>query len=376
MAKDTGRRMTMDQEAYLSIVGSFHIKGTVSEVKPLGNGLINDTYHVVTSEADSPDYVLQRINDSIFKDVAMLQQNIELVTDHLRRKLEQRGTADLERRVLQLVPTSDGHTWVHDDQGRYWRMTVFIPDAVTVETVDAHYSREAGRAFGEFELMLSDMLEPLGTIIPHFHDMEFRMEQLHEAVRRNAAGRAASVTDLLSSIEHDAHRMCQGERLAREGRLTQRICHCDTKVNNMMFDAQTGECLLVIDLDTVMPSLFFSDYGDFLRSAANATREDDPDMSHVKFREDIFRAFTEGYLSTAGQFLTPLEVSLLPYAAELFPFMQAVRFLWDYLSGDHYWKCQYPEHNLDRARNQFQLYKEVCAHEQMMKEFIGVRSEK
>ena len=364
--------MTMNQEAYRSsVIGCFQIEGTVSEVKALGNGLINDTYHVVTSEADKLDYVLQRINDSIFTDVALLQRNIGLVTNHLRQKLQQQGTTDLERRVLQLVPTTDGNTYVRDGEGCYWRMTVFIPRAVTVETVDEHYSHEAGRAFGEFELMLSDLQEPLGVTIPHFHDMEFRMEQLRQAVQEDVAGRAASVSTLLEAIEHDADRMCQGERLAREGRLPQRICHCDTKVNNMMFDAKTGECLLVIDLDTVMPSLFFSDYGDFLRSAANTTREDDPDLSHVSFREDIFRAFTKGYLSTAGQFLTPLEIELLPYAAELFPFMQAVRFLWDYLSGDHYWKCQYPEHNLDRARNQLRLYQEVCAHEQMMKDYIN-----
>jgi Ser/Thr protein kinase RdoA (MazF antagonist) len=327
---------------------------------------------VRTEDAGTPDYVLQRINDSIFTDVALLQHNIELVTSHLRRKLEQQGTADLARRVLQLVPTTaDGHTYTRDADGNYWRMTVFIAGAVTVETVDTHYSREAGRAFGEFELMLSDLSEPLGITIPHFHDMEFRLSQLHEAVSRDVAERAALVADLLAAIDADAERMCQGERLAREGRLPQRICHCDTKVNNMLFDAQTGECLLVIDLDTVMPSLFFSDYGDFLRSAANATREDDANLANVRFRDDIFKAFTEGYLLTAGQFLTPLETELLPYAAELFPFMQGVRFLWDYLSGDHYWKCQYADHNLDRARNQLRLYQEVCAHETMMKETVA-----
>jgi Ser/Thr protein kinase RdoA (MazF antagonist) len=355
-----------------AIVARFATEGTVTAIEPLGHGLINDTYRVRTEDAGTPDYVLQRINDSIFTDVALLQHNIELVTSHLRRKLEQQGTADLARRVLQLVPTTaDGHTYTRDADGNYWRMTVFIAGAVTVETVDTHYSREAGRAFGEFELMLSDLSEPLGITIPHFHDMEFRLSQLHEAVSRDVAERAALVADLLAAIDADAERMCQGERLAREGRLPQRICHCDTKVNNMLFDAQTGECLLVIDLDRVMPSLFFSDYGGVWRSAANATREDDANLANVRFRDDIFKAFTEGYLLTAGQFLTPLETELLPYAAELFPFMQGVRFLWDYLSGDHYWKCQYADHNLDRARNQLRLYQEVCAHETMMKETVA-----
>ena len=120
-----------------------------------------------------------------------------------------------------------------------------------------------------------------------------------------------------------------------------------------------------------MPSYIFSDYGDFLRSAANKTAEDDPDLSHVAFNEEIFKSFTKGYLESAGEFLTPVERENLPYAVALFPFMQSVRFLWDYISGDHYWKCKYPEHNLDRARNQLQLYKEVKAHEAMMKAFVA-----
>lgn len=362
---------------YLSSIASlFATKGTVADISPLGNGLINDTFLVRTQQPETPDYVLQRINSQVFTDVPSLQRNIEIVTAHLRRKLQQQGMPDLQRRVLQLVPANDGTSFVRDSRGHYWRMTVFITHAVTVDTVNEHYANEAGRAFGEFELMLSDLQQPLATTIPHFHDMEYRLDQLDTAVRLDRANRASSVRRLLDHISQAAHRMCLGERLARQGQLPRRICHCDTKVNNMLFDADTGECLLVIDLDTVMPSLFFSDYGDFLRSAANATREDDAVLNNVRFREDIFCAFTEGYLQTAGRFLTPLEISLLPYAAELFPFMQAVRFLWDYLSGDHYWKCEYPEHNLDRARNQFRLFEEVCAHEQMMKEFVEGRSKK
>ena len=163
--------------------------------------------------------------------------------------------------------------------------------------------------------------------------------------------------------------MCLGERLFREGKLQKHVCHCDTKVNNMMFDKQ-GRVLCVIDLDTVMPSLFVSDYGDFLRTAANTIAEDSPEFDKIDFRMDIFEAFTRGYVESASSFLTPLEISLLPYAAELFPYMQAVRFLWDYLNGDHYWKCSYPEHNLTRARNQWHLFLKAREHEAEMKKFI------
>nr|MCR5181379.1 aminoglycoside phosphotransferase family protein [Bacteroidaceae bacterium] len=145
---------------------------------------------------------------------------------------------------------------------------------------------------------------------------------------------------------------------------------CDTKVNNMMFD-HDDNVLCVIDLDTVMPNFIFSDYGDFLRTAANFTAEDDPDLSHVGFNMEIFKAFTRGYLRSAKSFLIPKEIELLPYAATLFPYMQAVRFLWDYISGDHYWKCRYPEHNLDRVRNQLALFKSAYSLKDEMAEFIA-----
>jgi Ser/Thr protein kinase RdoA (MazF antagonist) len=146
--------------------------------------------------------------------------------------------------------------------------------------------------------------------------------------------------------------------LHREGRLPKRICHCDTKVNNMLFD-RDGNVLCIIDLDTVMPAYIFSDYGDFLRTAANTQPEDSPDLDRIAFRWDIFEAFTRGYLESTISFLTPVEREHLPFAVALFPFMQAVRFLTDYLNGDTYYKIQYPEHNLVRARNQLRFFQEV-----------------
>ena len=149
--------------------------------------------------------------------------------------------------------------------------------------------------------------------------------------------------------------MCKAERMHREGVLPKRICHCDTKVNNMLFD-RDGQILCVIDLDTVMPSFVFSDFGDFLRTAANTGAEDDPDLDKVNFNMEIFRAFAKGYLSTAGAFLTPLERENLPFAAMLFPYMQAVRFLTDHINGDTYYKIKYPGHNLVRTRAQWKLF--------------------
>lgn len=352
------------------IVSRFATEGTVANIRPLGNGLINDTYKVSTKEADAPDYVLQRVNTTVFTDVDMLMDNIAAVTRHIRKKLEAANVTDIDRKVLRFIAADGGKLYHREADGTVWRMMVFIPNAKTYEAVTPEYSYFAGNAFGHFEDMLVDIPEKLGEVIPDFHNMEFRMKQLREVIEKNPAGRVGedAVMQLLDLIGKDAEEMCKAERMGREGKLPKRVCHCDTKVNNMMFD-EDGHVLCVIDLDTVMPSFVFSDYGDFLRSAANTTAEDDPDMSHVAFNEEIFKAFTRGYIEGA-RFLTPMETENLPYAVALFPFMQSVRFLWDYLSGDHYWKCKYPQHNLDRARNQMRLYQCVREHDDMMREYI------
>jgi Ser/Thr protein kinase RdoA (MazF antagonist) len=357
------------KELLRTVVKHFDIKGEVESIKPLGNGLINDTY-IVRTAGDAPDYVLQRINHHIFTDVDTLMTNIQAVTSHIRAKLTAAGESDIDRKVLTFIPTnSDGKYYFFDGEN-YWRMMVFIPGAHTFEAVNPESSRNAGKAFGNFQAMLVDIDADLKESIPDFHNMEFRLKQLHDAVEADPEGRVAEVKQLLDELEKRAEEMTKAERLYREGKLPKRICHCDTKVNNMMFD-DAGNILCVIDLDTVMPSFIFSDYGDFLRTGANKLAEDDPDIDRVEFDMDIFKAFTEGYLSSAKGFLTPLEVENLPYAAALFPYMQAVRFLTDYINGDTYYKIKYPDHNLVRTRNQFKLLQSVEEHTPEMKQFIA-----
>lgn len=353
----------------LSIVSHFQMDGTVREIKPLGAGLINDTYKVTTIEADAPDYVLQRINHAIFQNVEMLQANIEAVTRHIRKKLEENGETDVDRKVLHFLPAQDGKTFCYDGEN-YWRVMVFIPRAKTYETVNAEFSNYAGAAFGRFQAMLADIPDTLGETIPDFHNMEFRLKQLREAVAADAAGRVKEVQYFLDEIEKRADEMCKAERLHREGKLPKRVCHCDTKVNNMMFD-EDGSVLCVIDLDTVMPSFIFSDYGDFLRSGANTGLEDDKNLDNVNFNMEIFEAFTKGYLESAKSFLLPIEIENLPYAAALFPYMQCVRFLADYINGDTYYKIQYPEHNLVRTKAQFKLLQSVEEHTPEMQKIIA-----
>ena len=345
----------MDRRALEQIVGHFAVQGKVTDIRMLGNGLINDTFLVGT---DGPeDYVLQRINQSIFKDVDLLQHNIDCVTRHIREKLIAAGESDVGRKVLRFLPerTMGKSYWTDGEQ--WWRVSVFIPDALTFEAVTPEYAGFAGVAFGRFEAMLADLPDRLGETIPDFHNMELRARQLREAVAADTAGRMdyPEVRSLVNDIQALEEEMCKAERMHREGLLPKRICHCDTKVNNMLFD-RDGSILCVIDLDTVMPSFVFSDFGDFLRTAANTGAEDDPDLDNVSFDMEIFKAFAKGYLTSAGAFLTPVERENLPFAAMLFPYMQAVRFLTDYINGDTYYKIKYPEHNLVRTRAQWKLF--------------------
>ena len=360
----------MMDAALLQIVGHFAVEGEVTGIRPLGNGLINDTFLV---ETDGPDnYVLQRINQSIFRDVDLLQHNIDCVTRHIREKLVAAGESDIDRKVLRFLPEKTTGKSYWTDGAQWWRVSVFIREAVTYEAVTPEYAGYAGEAFGRFEAMLADLPDQLGEPIPDFHNMELRARQLREAVAADAAGRMADpeVRSLVEAIQSFETEMCKAERMYREGILPKRICHCDTKVNNMLFD-RDGSILCVIDLDTVMPSFVFSDFGDFLRTAANTGAEDDPNLDNVSFNMEIFRAFAEGYLSTAGEFLTPVERENLPFAALLFPYMQAVRFLADYINGDTYYKIKYPEHNLVRTRAQWKLFCDAREKRDEMAALIG-----
>lgn len=355
-------------EDLLAIAAQFEIPEKITAVKPLGEGLINDTYKVMVDGNAEPRYVLQHINNTIFQDVDMLQDNIEKVTNHIRKKLIAKGITDIDRHVLQFIKIKDGKNYYFDGD-KYWRMMVFVKDSVTYQAVTPEYSYIAGKSFGEFEAMLSDLNEPLGEIIPDFHNIEFRLKQLRDAVADDKVGRVKEVQYYINEIDKRAEKMTLGERLFREGKLPKRICHCDTKVNNMLFD-KDGNVLCVIDLDTVMPSFVFSDFGDFLRSAANTAAEDEPDLSKIDFNMEIFKAFTKGYLEGTKDFLLPIEKENLPYAAMLFPYMQTVRFLADYINGDTYYKIRYPEHNLVRTKAQWRLFECAEAKEDEMRKML------
>lgn len=349
--------MTQDLTA---IVALFAIEGQAEQITPLGNGLINDTYLIRTSDPAAPDYVMQRINTKVFPDVDVVMRNIHVATTHIRQKLQGEQDCDIRRHVLHYIGLKDNPQRLYAmHNGEAWRMMEYIGGSSVKTEVSVENAHAAGKAFGQFQARLADVNEELGEPIKDFHNMEFRLTQLEDACQADPKGHMneTEVQSLLREIRQRAEEMTVAERLHRQGLLPKRICHCDTKVNNMLFSADGSEVLCVIDLDTVMPSFVFSDIGDFLRTAASTTAEDDPEFRKIAFRRDIYDAFVDGYLSSASSFITHLERMLIPYAARLFPYMQCVRFLTDYINGDTYYKTQYDTHNWVRAQNQFHYFK-------------------
>jgi thiamine kinase-like enzyme len=347
-------------EPWRAILDHFPAVDPPVAVEAFGNGHINDTLKTVDARGESR-YVLQRINHHIFKDVDLLQRNIDTVTSHIRRKLIAGGETDIDRKVLTFLPARDGKSY-HFDGENYWRVSLLIARSRTIDVLTPTSSYEAGKAFGRFQAMLADLPEgALGETIPHFHDMPFRLRQLHDARAANVAGRLNEVRDLIAAIDARATAMCLQDDLYRDGRLKKRINHCDTKVNNILFD-EDGNVLCVIDLDTVMPGFVLSDIGDFIRTACNTGAEDEVDLTRIHVDRTRFEAYVSGYMETAADFLTPLEIGLLPYGGRLLTYMQTVRFLTDYLNGDVYYKIHSPRHNLQRARAQFRLLEELEAH--------------
>ncbi|MGI6048075.1 MAG: phosphotransferase enzyme family protein [Petrimonas sp.] len=337
------------------------------DVKPLGAGHINDSYKV---KAGEKEYVLQRINHFIFKNVPELQSNILRVTMHIRQKLMNAGVEDIDRKVLTLVPTPDGKLFYQDADGNYWRMMVFIKNSKSYDEINPELAYRAGLAFGDFQKMLADLPGgPLFETIPNFHNIESRLVTFRDSVKADRVGRLVEVSDLVKELEARADEMCKAEQMHREGKLIKRTNHCDTKVNNILFD-EDDNVLCVVDLDTVMPGYVLSDFGDFIRTGANKGAEDDKDLYNVSLDLDIFEGYTKGYLENAASFLTDVEIENLAFGAKLLTYMQTVRFLTDYIDGDTYYKIAYGNHNLVRSKAQFKFLKSLEENFDKMQEIV------
>ncbi len=343
-----------------SIASRFAFEGAVVSIDSLGDGFINDTYLVRTGGA-APDYILQRKNRRIFPDVPAMMENIRKVTDHIRRCVIASG-GDPLREVLTLVPTRDGQLYFVDDEGEYWAATLFIADTVTYDRADSpELARKGGEGIGRFQAQLSDFTEPLAETIAGFHDIRHRFGQWAGALRRDAAGRVKKLAEEIGWIESRRGEMLAFRALVESGEIPVRVTHNDTKIGNILFD-RDGRVLCAIDLDTVMNAPALNDYGDAIRSYANTGAEDDRDLERVGLSLDMFRAYTEGYLSQRAQQLTSAEIAWLAFSARYITFEQVLRFLMDYIDGDTYYKIKYPDHNLVRARAQYRLLRSMEDH--------------
>ncbi|MDD6209232.1 MAG: aminoglycoside phosphotransferase family protein [Bacteroidales bacterium] len=335
------------------ILENFSLQIKPEGIIPIGEGLINTTYGILDNDGDIK-YVLQRINHHVFTNVDVLQQNIQIVTEHIRNKILERGEKDIDRKVLRLIPALNGDLYYFDSEN-YWRIYNYISDSITLNELTSGSSFLSGKMFGEFQYMLSDLPEKnIAESIPGFHNMRLRLSQFRQAIEEDKANRAVQVKHIIKELEKRASEYCVQEELFEKGQLPKRINHCDTKLNNILFDKKRVP-LCVVDLDTVMPGFVLSDFGDFIRTGGNKAEEDESDLSKIKLNQDIILAYADGYLSKAAAFLTEGEINLLSYGPSLQTYMQTVRFFTDYLNGDVYYKIKHPLHNLQRTYAQFRL---------------------
>ncbi|MBQ1263331.1 MAG: aminoglycoside phosphotransferase family protein [Oscillospiraceae bacterium] len=343
------------------IFPKFDTKGKVTDLCRYGNGHINDTFLVTTDfEGVIRRFILQRVNKEIFKKPDEVIENIVKVTDFFRAKLREAGE-DYKRGAITVIKTVDGKGFYVDAEGDYWRMYIYIEDSLALdlpETQEDFY--ESARAFGGFQRMLSEYpAETLHETIVNFHNTPVRYQNFLKAIEENRSGRLENALKEVEFVkEREAFTHVLTDAL-KNGELPLRVTHNDTKMNNVLLDANTRKQLCVVDLDTIMPGLAAYDFGDSIRFGASTAAEDEKDLDKVHFDIDLFEVYVKGYLEGCGGQLTANEIEMLPEGAKMMTLECGMRFLSDYLDGDTYFRTHYPEHNLDRCHTQFKLVWEM-----------------
>ena len=322
-----------------------------------GSGHINETYRLTCRSWDGKpvQYILQSLSPAAFPNPQQVMENFAGITEHLRKKIEAAG-GDPMRETLRLFRTKDGKDFYTAPDGSAWRLIPFIENTVCLQMATPELFEASARAFGRFQMLLADYpIETLHETIVGFHDSEKRFANFLEALKQDKMGRAKDIGPEIQFVldrEKDCSVLLDAHR---KGDLPLRVTHNDTKLNNVLFDEMTMEGICVIDLDTTMPGLSVYDFGDSIRFGANHCAEDEKDLSKVNFDLDLYRRYTRGFLEGAQGTLTEKEKEHLPWGAKLMTLECGIRFLTDYLEGDHYFRIHYPEQNLDRCRTQFKL---------------------
>lgn len=351
------------------IAEAFQIEGEYINAAPYGEGHINSTFLLETT-ADK--YILQKINSNVFPHPEEVMDNVVMVTEFLKDKIEKAG-GDSRRETLTIIPTKAGESYLKTDDGDFYRVYVFIDNAISyqvVENPEDFYN--AACAFGKFQNMLADFdASKLHETIKNFHNTKTRYDDFEKAVSDNKSGKAESVREEIEfamARRKDASIIVDG---IADGRIPLRVTHNDTKLNNVMVDEKTGVGICVIDLDTVMSGSLLYDFGDSIRFGTNPASEDEKDLSKVYCDLNLFEQYVKGFLSQLGDSITKEEIELLPMSAKLMTLECGIRFLGDHLNGDVYFKVHRENHNLDRARTQFKM---VADMEEKMDEMKSIVS--
>ena len=344
---------------FYDAAAQFCLQGEVTEICPYGEGHINQTMLVTTTEKR---YILQKMNTRVFPDHVNLMKNICGVTEHLRS----RGIE-----TLTVVPTKDGQSFIQGEN--CYRVYDFIENTVTYQTAsDKEVFKNSGKAFGEFQNYLAEFdASKLTETIKRFHDTPKRFADFKAALEADVCGRAKDCQKEIQFVLDREDTYALAMEGLKDGSLPLRVTHNDTKLNNILMDASTGAARAVIDLDTVMPGSMLFDFGDSIRFGASTAAEDEKDLNKVHFDIELFKTYAEGYCGAVKDSITEKESALLPYGSYLMTIECGMRFLTDYLSGDTYFATKYPEHNLVRCRTQFRLAEEMQANFEKMNQIIA-----
>lgn len=348
------------------VCDEFCIKGSFDSFVEMSQGNVNRTYKVnfIQPDGSPKSYIVQKLNTFVFKQPIQVMENIDKVTEHIRAKC-------CGKQSLHFHHTKERNTYVIDEYG-FWRLFNYIPSKTYDICEDLRIIKNAGNAFGEFQMLLGDFdANLLHETIPFFHDTERRYEKLIFDAKKDPKGLLQSVReeyDWLLSVRDQA---CELTRMYKYGKLPLRVTHNDTKINNVLFEKEGTKALVVIDLDTVMPGLVGNDFGDAIRFAANFVEEDSKDYAHAGVNMDVFRAFTEGFLMQTRNTLTKNEIGTLALSCFAMACELSTRFLDDYILGSPYFKTNYPEHNLVRARCQIALAKDMLKHLDEMQNIVN-----
>lgn len=343
------------------VVEGFDIPGKFVSATPYGSGHINDTKLVVADNGGKREsYILQRINTNVFRDPVSLMNNFASVTAYLADIIRKNG-GDPMRETLNVIKTKDGKNYFVDDEGGYWRLLVFVSSSLSYDKVEKpEQFYDSAVAFGNFQYMLRDYpADQLAETIPNFHNTPDRLRQFREAVAKDTCGRAASVKDEIAFVNEREAFASTLENARKEGKLPLRVTHNDTKLNNILFDEESGKALCIVDLDTIMPGYSVNDFGDSIRFGATTALEDETDLSKVNFDISLYELYVKGFIEGVGNSLTEGELKMLPVGAMMMTFECGMRFLTDYLAGDTYFKTSRPKQNLHRCRTQFKLVEEM-----------------